>query len=67
MQVERPGRRAICSHSLRKTSITSDLNNGATMQQAKALAGHASICTTERYYEENDHDAEEAAKRIQIR
>ena len=67
IQVERPGRRAICTHSLRKTSITSALNNGATMQQAKALAGHASIRTTELYYEENERDAEEAAKRIQIR
>ncbi|QDV74537.1 Tyrosine recombinase XerD [Planctomycetes bacterium K2D] len=67
IQVERPGRRAVCTHSLRKTSITSALNNGATMQQAKALAGHASIRTTELYYEENEKDAEEAAKRIQIR
>ncbi|WP_425399084.1 tyrosine-type recombinase/integrase [Aeoliella sp.] len=67
IQVERPGRRSICTHSLRKTSITSALNNGATMQQAKALAGHASIRTTELYYEENERDAEEAAKRIQIR
>lgn len=67
IQVERPGRRAVCTHSLRKTSITSALNNGATMQQAKALAGHASVRTTELYYEENERDAEEAAKRIQIR
>lgn len=67
IQVERPSRRAVCTHSLRKTAITSALNNGATMQQAKALAGHASVRTTELYYEENERDAEEAAKRIQIR
>ena len=67
IQVERPGKRSVCTHSLRKSSITSALNNGATMQQAKALAGHASIRTTELYYEENERDAEEAARRIQIR
>ncbi|QDV73675.1 Tyrosine recombinase XerD [Planctomycetes bacterium K2D] len=67
IQVVRPGRRAVCTHSLRKTSITSALNNGATMQQAKSLAGHSSIRTTELYYQENEKDAEEAAKRIQIR
>ena len=66
IQVDRVGRE-VCSHSLRKTALTNALNHGAKMEQVQALAGHADIRTTRLYYQDNESDAEDAARHIQIR
>jgi len=67
IQVERKGRRSICTHSTRKSAITNALEHGAPMHLVQAFAGHASVRTTELYYEKKEKDAEDAAKYIQIR
>lgn len=67
IQVERRGRRGVCTHSLRKTALTNALRHGAGVLQVKALADHSSVRTTELYYESAETDAEDAARHIQIR
>ena len=67
IQVDRLDARGVGVHSLRKTTITNALNNGAPMHQVKELAGHADIRTTQGYYMKRESDAEDAARHIQIR
>ncbi len=61
------GARGIGVHSLRKTAITDAIRNGAGMHEVREFAGHADIRTTELYYVRREEDAEQAARRIQIR
>ncbi len=67
LDVDRLGRRGIGVHSLRKTALTNALEHGARLEQVQALAGHCDVRTTRLYYEENERDAEDAARHIQIR
>jgi integrase/recombinase XerD len=67
IDVDRIDSRGVGVHSLRKTTITNALNNGAPMHQVQELAGHADIRTTQGYYMRKDSDAEAAARHIQIR
>lgn len=67
IDVDRFESRGVGVHSLRKTTITNALNNGAPMHQVQELAGHADIRTTQGYYMRKDSDAEAAARHIQIR
>ena len=60
-------RRGIGVHSLRKTSITEAIRNGAGMHEVREFAGHSDIRTTELYYVRREEDAEFAARRVQIR
>ena len=64
---DRLGGRGIGVHSLRKTAITDAIRNGAGMHEVREFAGHADIRTTELYYARREEDAEQAARRIQIR
>lgn len=64
---DRLGSRGIGVHSLRKTAITDAIRNGAGMHEVREFAGHADIRTTELYYVRREEDAEQAARRIQIR
>jgi site-specific recombinase XerD len=64
---DRLGARGIGVHSLRKTAINDAIRNGAQMHEVRQYAGHASIATTELYFVRRDEDAEQAARRIQIR
>jgi site-specific recombinase XerD len=67
IDVDRIDSRGVGVHSLRKTTITNALNNGAPMHQVQELAGHCDIRTTQGYYMKKDADAEAAARHIQIR
>lgn len=67
LQVDRFGRRGICTHSLRKTALTNALEHGAKMEQVQAWAGHSDIRTTQGYYMTKESDAEAAARHNQIR
>ena len=67
IDVDRIDSRGVGVHSLRKTTITNALNNSAPMHQVQELAGHADIRTTQGYYMKRESDAEDAARRIQIR
>lgn len=64
---DRLGGRGIGIHSLRKTAITDAVRNGAQMHEVREFAGHADIRTTELYFVRREDDAEQAARRIQIR
>lgn len=64
---DRLGARGIGIHSLRKTAINDAIRNGAQMHEVRQYAGHASIATTELYFVRREEDAEQAARRIQIR
>lgn len=59
--------RGIGVHTLRKTAITNALQHGAPIQKVQQLAGHAQITTTQLYFAASSHDAEDAARHIQIR
>jgi site-specific recombinase XerD len=67
IKVERLGGRGVCTHSLRKTSLTNALVHGAKIEQVQALAGHSDIRTTQLYYQARERDADDAARHIQIR
>jgi len=67
IDVDRIAGRSVCTHSLRKTSLTNALEHGARMEQVQQLAGHSDIRTTQMYYAAKDRDAEDAARHIQIR
>jgi integrase len=67
IEVKKTGSRGVGVHSLRKTTLTNALDNGAPMHQVQELAGHADIRTTQGYYMKKESDAEEAARHIQIR
>lgn len=64
---DRLGARGVGIHSLRKTAINDAIRNGAQMHEVRQYAGHASIATTELYFVRREEDAEQAARRIQIR
>lgn len=64
---ERLGGRGIGVHSLRKTALNNAIQNGAQLHEARELAGHADVRTTELYFVRKDEDAERAARRIAIR
>lgn len=64
---DRLGGRGISIHSLRKTAINDAIRNGAQMHEVRQFAGHADIRTTELYFVRREEDAEQAARRIQIR
>ncbi len=67
IQVDRPGRRGVCTHSLRKTAINNALEHGAAVEHVQQWAGHADIRTTQEYIAYQDKGVEEAARRCQIR
>ena len=67
IQVDRLGRRGLCTHSLRKTAINNALEHGATVENVQQWAGHADIRTTQSYIRYRDEGAAEAARRCQIR
>ncbi len=64
---DRLGARGVGIHSLRKTAINDAIRNGAQMHEVRQYAGHSSIATTELYFVRREEDAEQAARRIQIR
>ena len=64
---ERLGGRGIGVHSLRKTALNNAIHNGAQLHEARELAGHADVRTTELYFVRKEQDAERAARRIAIR
>jgi len=64
---DRLGGRGVGVHSLRKTALNNAIQNGAQLHEARELAGHADIRTTELYFVRKDEDAERAARRIAIR
>ena len=64
---ERLGGRGIGVHSLRKTALNNAIQNGAQLHEARELAGHADVRTTELYFVRKEQDAERAARRIAIR
>lgn len=64
---ERLGGRGIGVHSLRKTALNNAIQNGAQLHEARELAGHADVRTTELYFVRQEQDAERAARRIAIR
>jgi integrase/recombinase XerD len=59
--------RGICTHTLRKTGANDILDNGGEITQLQMLMVHADIRTTQVYKVYTDKDAEEAARRNQIR
>lgn len=64
---ERLGGRGIGVHSLRKTALNNAIQNGAQLHEARELAGHSDLRTTELYFVRKEQDAERAARRIAIR
>ena len=67
LNVDPTNRRGICTHSLRKTSAVNALRHGAQVHQVQHWLGHADLRTTQEYITYSDDDAEEAARRCQIR
>ena len=67
LNVNPDGRRGICTHSLRKTSLNNALKHGAKVEQVQQWAGHADIRTTQGYISYHELDAEAAARHNQIR
>ncbi|CAN0453628.1 unnamed protein product, partial [Hapterophycus canaliculatus] len=67
IQVDRKGRRGVCTHTLRKTSLNNSLEHGAKVEDVQQWAGHADIRTTQEYIDYKEKGAEEAARRSQIR
>jgi integrase/recombinase XerD len=67
IQVDRPGRRGVCTHSLRKTALNNALEHGAKVEDVQQWAGHADLRTTQEYIAYKEKGAEEAARRCQIR
>ena len=49
------------------TALNNAIQNGAQLHEARELAGHADIRTTELYFVRKEEDAERAARRIAIR
>jgi integrase/recombinase XerD len=67
IQVDRQGRRGVCTHSLRKTALNNALEHGAKVEDVQQWAGHADLRTTQEYIAYKEKGAEEAARRCQIR
>ena len=64
---DRLGARGIGIHSLRKTAINDAIRNGAQLTEVREFAMHSDIRTSELYFVRRDEDADQAARRIQIR
>lgn len=58
--------RRLSAHSLRHTAITFALQGGATVQEAQALARHASLSTTMIYAHAADRVANAAERKIDV-
>ena len=56
------GIRGASSHSGRRTFITNLAAKGISVRVLAALAGHASISTTQRYIDVNDHQLRAAVE-----
>lgn len=67
LNVSPHGRRGVCTHSLRKTVAVNALRHGAHVHQVQQWLGHSDIRTTQEYINYHEDDAEEAARRCQIR
>ena len=67
IQVDRLGRRSVCTHTLRKTALNNALEHGAKVEDVQQWAGHADLRTTQEYIAYKEKGAEEAARRCQIR
>ena len=61
------GRGSLCTHSIRKSGAVSALKHGAPLQDVKEWLGHAHIATTQTYTVTTKTQAEDAARRSQIR
>jgi site-specific recombinase XerD len=58
--------RSICCHSFRATGITIYLNNGGTLENAQAMAGHRRLQTTKLYDRRSDAVTLTEVERIRI-
>lgn len=56
----------VCCHTFRATGITAYLDNGGTIENAQAIAGHESPRTTKLYDRTGDHITLEEIERIRI-
>lgn len=57
---------SVCCHTFRATGITTYLQNGGTIENAQAIAGHASPRTTKLYDRRNDAISLDEIERIVI-
>ena len=57
----------ICNHTWRGTGITTYLENGGTLENAKFLAAHASVRTTQLYDRRRDDVTLDEVVKINIR
>jgi site-specific recombinase XerD len=57
---------AVCCHTFRATGITAYLENGGTIENAQAIAGHESPRTTKLYDRTNDELTLDEVERIRI-
>ncbi len=53
-----------CNHTFRATGITAYLKNGGTLENAAAMANHASTRTTQLY--DRRHDGRDEVERIRV-
>ena len=57
----------ICNHTFRGTGITTYLENGGTLENAKSMAAHASVRTTQLYDRRRDEVTLEEVVKINIK
>ena len=57
----------ICNHTCRGTGITTYLENGGTLENAKVMAAHASVRTTHLYDRRRDDVTLDEVVKINIR
>ena len=57
----------VCNHSFRGTGITTYLENGGTLENAAAMAAHASTRTTQLYDRRSDQVTLNEVVKINIR
>ena len=56
----------ICNHTFRATGITAYLKNGGTLENAAAMANHASTRTTQLYDRRHDEISLDEVERIRL-
>ena len=56
----------ICCHTFRATGITAYLKNGGTLENAAAMANHASTRTTQLYDRRSDQVSLDEIERVRI-
>ena len=56
----------IGNHTFRATGITAYLKNGGTLENAAAMANHASTCTTQLYDRRHDDISLDEVERIRV-